>query len=247
MRIAVMSDIHGNLEALSSVIVDIRNRNVDRIICLGDVVGYGSNPNECIRMVEKYCDYCLLGNHEFAIFDDVSVQEFNKYARLSIEWTRNRLNRKSVNFMKSLELIKVEKIFTAVHATPYNPHSWYYISSADDAQFSFNFFSTKFFFIVHTHVPGIIVSEKMNSNISIFQQRSFNYEAKFQDNAKFIINVGSVGQPRDKNPESCYVIFDTDYKEISFLRIPYDIALCQRKMRSVGIPDFQINRIAVGY
>jgi predicted phosphodiesterase len=241
-----MSDIHGNLEALSSVLVDINGRNVDRIICLGDIIGYGSEPNECVWMVEAYCDYCLLGNHEAAIFDRLVAQEFNKHAHFSIDWTRGNLNQKSVNFIEKMELLKVENEFTAVHATPYRPNSWNYISSMDDARFAFNFFNTKFCFIGHSHVPGVIVSEKDELDVSILPPRSFNYGTGFKQNAKFIVNVGSVGQPRDKNPDSCYVIIDTDLREVSFLRIQYDIALCQQKMRTAGLPVFLINRIAEG-
>ena len=247
MRVAIISDIHGNLEALSSVLIDIRDKNVDRIICLGDVIGYGPNPNECINVVETHCEYCLLGNHESAVFDKEIAMEFNKHARFSIEWTRNCLNLKSIDFIKKLEIVKIEEDFTSVHATPYRPGFWSYISSMEEALFSFNFFKTKFCLIGHTHIPGVIVSERRDSNITILPPRSFDYETGFNKDARFIVNVGSVGQSRDKNPKSCYVIIDTDLKKVCFFRVPYDIALYQKKMRIAGMPEFLITRIVDGY
>jgi predicted phosphodiesterase len=246
VKIAVISDIHGNLEALSSVVLDIRSRGVERIVCLGDVVGYGPNPNECIELVESECDYSLVGNHEAAIFDALIIQEFNDYARYAIEWTRDNLNSKSLNFINSLPIMMVDDVFTAVHATPYEPQLWYYIASMDDALFNFNFFKTKFCLIGHTHVPGIIAMGSPESNISILPQKTLCYAKEFSEKARFIVNVGSVGQPRDKNSKACYVIIDTDKKELSFLRISYDVALYQRKMHAIGMPDFLVNRVADG-
>jgi len=246
VRAAVISDIHGNLEALSSVIADIRNKNIDKVICLGDVVGYGPNPNECIEIVRKECDYCIIGNHEAAVFDALISQEFNDLAKSAIEWTRDNLNSKSIEFINSLAMIKEEGDFTSVHSTPYEPHLWYYISSMEDAIFNFNFFKTKFCLIGHTHVPGVIVMEGNRQEISVLQPISFNYEKDFREDAKFIVNVGSVGQPRDKNSRACYAIIDTSRKNISLQRVPYDIAQYQRKMRIAQMPDFLIQRVAEG-
>ena len=245
MRIAVISDIHGNLEALSSVIFDTRSRKVDKIVCLGDVIGYGASPNECVEMVRAECDFCLIGNHEAAVFDNVVLQEFNEYAKIAINWTRENLTSKASDFINSLSMSQIFDCFTAVHSTPYEPHLWYYISSLEDALFNFNFFNTRFCLIGHTHVPGIIAMEE-DGSVSVLQPKTFNYGAAFSERAKFIINVGSVGQPRDKNPKSCYVIIDTNEKELSFLRVSYDIAQYKRKMRIAGMPEFLISRVIDG-
>jgi len=245
VRIAIISDIHGNLEALSSVIFDTRSRNVDKIVCLGDIVGYGANPNECVEMIKTECDFCLIGNHEAAVFDDSISREFNDFAQYAINWTRENLTKKSAIYINSLSMSQIFDNFTAVHSTPYEPHLWYYISSVEDAIFNFNFFRTKFCLIGHTHVPGTIVLEE-NGNISVLQPKTFNYGADFPESAKFIINVGSVGQPRDRNPKACYVIIDTDEKELSFLRVSYDVAQYQKKMRNAGMPEFLIMRVAEG-
>jgi diadenosine tetraphosphatase ApaH/serine/threonine PP2A family protein phosphatase len=116
----------------------------------------------------------------------------------------------------------------------------------EDAIFNFNFFRTKFCFIGHTHVPSIIVMEKPGRQIAVLKPRNFNFSLDFPDTARFIINVGSVGQPRDKNPKACYAVYDDEKKMITFNYIPYDIALFQRKMRAAGMPDFLIQRVADG-
>ena len=246
MRIAVISDIHGNLEALSSVISDIRSRCVDKIICLGDVVGYGVNPNECIEKVQTECEYSIIGNHEAAIFDATVFQEFNDLAKSAIQWTRDNLNSRSIDFINSLAIEKIDGDFSFVHSTPYEPNSWYYISSMEDAVFNFNFFSTKFCLIGHTHVPGVMVMENNSTVVSVLRTTEFNYGRDFSENAKYMINVGSVGQPRDKNPKSCYALIDTDTKNIALHRVSYDIVQCQRKMHAAKMPEFLIQRLAKG-
>lgn len=246
MRVAFISDIHGNLEALASVMLDIRGKRVDKIVCLGDVIGYGVNPNECIAMVEAECAYSIIGNHEAAVFDMLISNDFNDLAKYAIEWTREHLSYKSVNFINSLTMVKEDGEFTSTHSTPYEPHLWYYISSIEDAVFNFNFFNTKFCLIGHTHVSGIIVMDENDTEVTVLQPVSFNYERDFGRDAKFIINVGSVGQPRDRNPKACYVIIDTDRKHISFERVPYDVVSYQKKMRIAGMPEFLIQRVADG-
>jgi len=246
MRIALISDIHGNLEALTAVIADIRNRDVDRIACLGDIVGYGTNPNECVEAIMANCYFCIKGNHDAAILDPQIAKEFNDAARFAIDWTRNTLTQKSKGLMSSFPLSKEEGEFTAVHATPFRPHFWYYITSLDVALLNFNYFKTKFCFVGHTHIPGVIALRPNEPDVSVFAPKSFNYETEFIPSTKFIVNIGSVGQPRDKNPKSSYVILDTQTKEILFKRISYDIAAYQSKMRSAGMPKFLIDRIANG-
>lgn len=246
MKIAIISDIHGNLEALSSVIIDIKSNNIDKVICLGDVVGYGPNPNECIDVVKAECEYCLIGNHEAAVFDTFVAREFNDLAKSAIEWTRENLSDKSVDYIKSLSMTKTDDDLTLAHSTPYEPYLWYYISSIEDAIFNFSFFSTKFCLIGHTHVPGVIAMRETDSSISVLQPMNFNYKKDFNEDTRFIVNVGSVGQPRDKNPKACYVIIDTDEKTVSFQRVPYDIVLYQKKMRIVGMPEFLTQRVAEG-
>jgi len=246
MRIAIISDIHGNIEALSAVMEDIHRKSVDKIVCLGDIVGYGTNPNECVETIMSNCDFCVKGNHDAAIFDQQIAKEFNEHAFFAINWTRNTLTQKSKNLMDSLPMLKENDEFTAVHATPYRPQFWYYITSLEAALLNFNYFKTKFCFVGHTHIPGIIALKPNEPDISVPSLKSFNYGDEFPIGTKFLVNVGSVGQPRDKNPKSSYVIMDTDTEEISFKRVSYDIAKYQNKMRGIGMPIFLVERIASG-
>jgi predicted phosphodiesterase len=245
MRIAVISDIHGNLEALTSTLKDIYNHQIEMIICLGDIVGYGPNPNECIHLVMEHCHHTVMGNHDAAVFNPLMAQDFNDNAKFAIEWANHELTKESRKFLRTLPMQHKELDFTAVHSTPYDPHLWYYISSLEDAKFNFNFFNSKFCFIGHTHIPGIIMLNEKSNEISIIKATDSLDLSKLRDH-RFIINVGSVGQPRDRNPKSCYLIIDTESLDISFPRVEYDIKTYQKKMTEIDMPPFLVSRVEEG-
>ncbi len=243
MRTAIISDIHGNLEALSAVLYDIESLNIDEIVCLGDIIGYGPNPNECISLVSKKCPIILLGNHDAAVLDPLSTQNFNINAKLAIEWTQKQLTDESREVLKKLTMTKVDETKTYVHATPYEPRMWYYISSVEEALFNFQFFNTTFCLVGHTHIPVTIALSRDNK-INVSQDGFLDFSR--DDDRQFLINVGSVGQPRDRNPRASFGILDTDASTFSLRRIDYDINKCQMKMRKHKLPDFLINRLAEG-
>jgi predicted phosphodiesterase len=243
MRLAIISDIHANLEALQACIEDIRQQKVDDIICLGDIVGYGANPNECIQLVRDTCPRILLGNHDAAAIGSLSTEHFNIHAKIAIEWTAENLSAGSRDFLSSLPLKEIEGSETYVHATPYEPNMWYYITSLEEAAFNFQFFDTTFCFIGHTHIPIIIV---LNSNKDVFVHQEFRINALDMPGAQLLINVGSVGQPRDRNPTSCYGILDSEQKAFEYRRIDYDIQKAQAKMRKIKMPEFLITRLNDG-
>jgi predicted phosphodiesterase len=243
MRIAVISDIHANLEALEAVLDDSARQQVDEIICLGDIVGYGANPNECIELVRKNCPLRILGNHDAAAVGLLSTDHFNVHAKIAIDWTVEHLSAAEQAFLRSLPLKKNRADQTLVHATPYDPNMWYYITSLEEAAFNFQFFTTTFCFVGHTHIPIIIVLEN-EKEVYVHQGTSIDWTNMPQ--ARFLINTGSVGQPRDRNPKSCYGILDTDAKTFAFRRIDYDIAKAQQKMRKIKMPDFLITRLKDG-
>lgn len=244
MRIALISDIHSNLEALTEVLKDIEKESIDKIYCLGDIVGYGPNPNECVTLVRDNCEITVMGNHDAAAFSPSMAKEFNKNAKYAIEWTASVLNDESRDFLSSLKLQDKVDDITLVHATPYDPYLWHYISTIEDARFNFNFFKTKFCFIGHTHISGLIMFNTIGNNITIHKPNSFDL-SEYSEN-KFIVNTGSVGQPRDKNPKSSYVIFDKEEELITFKRIPYDIKKYQKKMKEIPMPDFLTSRVEIG-
>jgi predicted phosphodiesterase len=245
MKIAVISDIHANLEALSTVLKDIYTKKVDMIISLGDIVGYGPNPNECIQLIEEHTHQSLMGNHDAAVFNPIMARDFNDNARFAIEWSNKALNKASKKYLRSLPMSFSNEHLTALHSTPYDPHLWYYISSLEDAKFNFNFFHTRVCFIGHTHIPGIILYNESTSEISIIKANA-QLELNNYKDYRFIVNVGSIGQPRDRNSDSCYVVFDTDKMTIDFPRISYDIDTYQNKMRDIEMPEFLVNRVKEG-
>jgi predicted phosphodiesterase len=243
MKIAIISDIHANVEALEAVLSDIKTKQVDEIFCLGDIVGYGANPNECIELVKQSCSTILLGNHDAAAVGLLSTQHFNIHAKIAIEWTTENLTPASNTFLKALPLKEKKYDNTYVHATPYEPNMWYYITSLEEAAFNYQFFETPFCFVGHTHIPIIIVLEN-EKEVYVHQGEMLNW-GKLA-NVRFLVNVGSVGQPRDRNPQSCYGIFDTTEKTFSYIRVSYDISKAQHKMRKIAMPEFLINRLADG-
>jgi len=243
MKTAIISDIHANIEALQAVMADSESRNVDEIVCLGDVVGYGANPNECVSLISKRCPVTILGNHDAAALGNLSTEHFNIHAKVAIEWTAGHISKQSKAFLENLPLAKTAGDRTYVHATPYEPRMWYYITSLEEAAFNFQFFSTPVCFVGHTHIPIIIVLDR-DKELFVHQEEQVRFEA-FPD-ARFLINVGSVGQPRDHNPDACYGILDSNTGIFSLHRVKYEIAKAQAKMKKIKMPDFLVQRLQEG-
>lgn len=243
MRYAFISDIHANLEALEAAIEDIESQNVDEIVCLGDIVGYGANPNECVDLVVKHCPIILLGNHDAAAIEQLSTQHFNIHAKLAIEWTAQALRNDIKDLLAELPLRTTINQMTLVHATPYEPNMWYYITSLEEAAFNFQFFDTQICLVGHTHIPIIIV---LDTSKELYVHQDSSIRAADTDGARLLINVGSIGQPRDRNPKSCYGIFDTETTEFVYRRVAYNIDKTQQKMKKIKMPEFLVSRLEDG-
>lgn len=240
MRIAVISDIHSNLLALEAVIHEIEQLWVDKIICLGDIVGYGPAPNECVNLIRQKAEICLMGNHDWAVLGRENLAYFNTFAREAVLWSQKHISSATEVYLRQLEFEHKEENCTFVHSAPFEPHAWTYVLNKNDAQFQFDFLQTQICFVGHTHVAGIFSkrSEIVNFNI----EESINLE----DDAKYIINVGSVGQPRDFDPRASFGIIDTEDKFFEFRRVIYDIESTQFTMEKVGLPQYLIDRLAYG-
>lgn len=243
MRIAFISDIHANLEALEAVLEDIEQQQIDEIVCLGDIVGYGVNPNECVDLVRKQCPTTLLGNHDAAAVELLSTQHFNIHAKIAIEWTTQNLRKESKHFLTSLPLKATKEQLTLVHATPYEPNMWYYITSLEEAAFNFQFFDTPVCLVGHTHIPIIIV---LDSEKELYVHQNTSIALDSIEGSRLLINVGSVGQPRDRNPKSCYGIFDSEQGLFSYRRVAYNIQKTQAKMKKCKMPEFLLSRLEDG-
>ena len=240
MRIAIISDIHGNYEALNAVMRDIELQNIDEIVCLGDVVGYGASPNECTDLVREKCKHIVAGNHDFAVVGKTDISFFNPYAKQAMFWTRQALTTQNFSYLSNLPLSKYEKKWIYVHATPLKPEAWGYIFSNYEAVNEFSFFTHKICFIGHSHYPVII---EYKDTKSTFLKAEI---LQLEDDKRYIVNVGSVGQPRDGNPKSCYLVFDADNQQVTFQRIDYDIEAAQNRIILAGLPKILSDRLAIG-
>jgi len=225
LRWGIISDIHGNLEALEAVLESIRSAGVDKIICLGDIVGYGADPNRCTDIIRERVEFAVIGNHDHAALGLTSVAYFNQYAREAALWTSRELNQENRDYLLGLAFEVKQDGALFVHSTPENPEEWNYIFSYYEARYHFTKFEEQVCFIGHSHVPV-----------------RFNEEGS----ARRIINVGSVGQPRDHNPKSCYYIYDSETNEGDWVRVEYDIQKAADKIRNAGLPRILADRLFKG-
>lgn len=241
MRLAIISDIHGNLAALEAVIEEIEKQKVDKIICLGDVVGYGPEPVECLQVVREKASVVLMGNHDYACIYRPEMFFFNHFARHAIEWTLKILDEKSLEFINQFPFRHSEADLLFVHANPYRPEGWDYVLSIDDAIYYLSKFEEKICFIGHSHLPQIYVADD-NSKFSLLEQR----ELIFDKNSRYIINVGSVGQPRDGNPAASFGIVDLEKGIYENVRVAYDIEKEIKQFEKAGLPAFLAQRLRTG-
>jgi len=239
MKYGILGDIHANLEALESVVAEMEHQGVGKYVSVGDLVGYGANPRECIDRVRDLNSVVVAGNHDFAAVDKLNIDFFNTYARESALWTRNALRDKDKDYIKSLKLIEYCDTFTVVHSTLYMPELFEYIQTSYDAHLSFEQQTTPLSFLGHSHVP-----------VNFFKRRnvSFNMETevKVEDGVKVMINVGSIGQPRDENPDAVCVVYDSDAKKISITRVRYDVEKAASKIVGAGLPEILAERLKYG-
>jgi len=241
VRVGIFSDVHANLEALEIVLKAIEYENVDKTICVGDLVGYGPDPNQCIEKVMEIADIVVAGNHDYAACGMLSTEYFNEYAKMAIDWTSRVIETKFTYILSNLPLTVIEDEITVVHATPEAPGGWHYILDIADAQRSFRALKNSLCFVGHSHIPVAFVQDQ-DGKISIRNPSELNIKT----DEKYIINVGSVGQPRDGDPRTTYGILDTNKKKFWLKRLPYPVEGVQGKMREENLPPYLINRLSVG-
>ena len=242
MRYAILGDIHSNLAAFTAVLEDLEKRGgFDKIWCLGDVVGYGPEPHECIELLKQFNHLCVAGNHDWAAIGNIDTNDFNEDAALANNWTSNQLIPSDKDYIKSLELIVVEGDFTLVHGSPREP-IWEYLISTNIAQDNLKFFETRICLVGHSHIPLVF---------DIFGDKADLQELGDEvsitgDKHRLILNPGSVGQPRDSDPRASYAIYNSESKAIYHYRVDYDIKATQGKMTELGLPEFLIQRLSNG-
>lgn len=239
--IAFISDIHANLPALQAVLEDIAKQGVKQIFCLGDVVGYGGQPMECVELLRERGIPCLKGNHDAMVAGDegLSLLGTSDTARLAIEWTQSVLSPAQRRWLAELPMTFEHASFQAVHATLHKPQEWDYVLTAADAALHFPHQRLPLCFIGHTHRPAFwVAGEDTGRDITSLEMLNLA--------CKQLINVGSVGQPRDRDERACYLLYRPAQQDVWWRRVAYDIAAAQRAITAAGLPSKFALRLLMG-
>ncbi len=239
MKYAVIADIHGNLDAFQVVLEDARAQKCTHYCCVGDVVGYGGYPKECLDIVRAMNMPCVKGNHDEYCSSEEDLEGFNPHAAEAVIWTRKQLTDDDRKWLRDLKYIRLVASFSMVHATLDQPERWGYVFDKLMAAASFTYQNTGVCFFGHTHVPVAFIRD------SVVRGGTYS-KFKVEAGRKYFVNVGSVGQPRDNNPKAAYVIYDLQEGSIEIRRLDYDIAAAQRKILEVGLPPRLAERLAFG-
>ena len=239
MRFAIFSDTHSNLEALEAVLADACGRKCTHFVCLGDIVGYNANPHECVERIRELDCPTVKGNHDEQASLSLSTSDFNELAERAIQWTRDHLTEEDKQWLRELPLQKKVRDFTIVHATLDTPAQWGYVFNNLDAAASFTYQHTTACFFGHTHVPMVFIRDE-----GVRRERIDHI--RIEPTKKYMINMGSVGQPRDGNWRAAYCIYDIENNLVEQLRVKYDLAAAQKKIIEAGLPRLLAERLALG-
>jgi len=248
MRYGILSDIHGNLEALDAALDALGDLDIDQYICLGDIVGYGADPNGCIARVQGLTHHVIVGNHDHAAIGLTDITYFNAFARRAVLWTSSQLSQANANYLRNLPFVlnaEAPKVVSEddvlfVHATPDCPERWRYILTESEARRQLAHLQQHLCFIGHSHQP-VMFWRAPDQTLQVADE-----EMSVDPHNKAIINVGSVGQPRDRDPRAAFATWDTHAGLIRIHRIAYDIQQAQRKIRDAGLPEILAQRLEYG-
>jgi diadenosine tetraphosphatase ApaH/serine/threonine PP2A family protein phosphatase len=241
MRVAVISDIHANYHALAAVLAAVALERPDELWCLGDTVGYGPEPNHCCAIVAESAALCLAGNHDLAVAGAISVEEFNGDAAAAVRWTRERIDEPSLAFLRSLAPQARRAGVELFHGSPLDP-VWDYVLSEQAARRSFELTAAPLLLVGHSHL-GLVLALEGGEIVGGIAPTD---EPIALGDARFLLNPGSVGQPRGKDPRAAWLLLDLDTATASFRRTPYPVAETQAQMRAGGLPETLAARLALG-
>lgn len=240
-RFAIFADIHANIAALKSVVEDAGKNDITDFICVGDIVGYNASPNECVNVIRELDCFTVRGNHDhYCSTENESLDDFHPIAASVITWTRDQLTEENTKWLKNLPLYAFHNGMTLVHSTLDMPERWGYVFESIEAEAHFCYQNTQLCFHGHTHVP--VVFEKHSNTVMRHEPNNFLISLGH----KYFVNTGSVGQPRDNNPDASYCIYDTKTRTIEFRRVEYDVEDTQRRIREAGLPERLAQRIITG-
>jgi predicted phosphodiesterase len=241
MRYGIISDIHSNLEALQAVFQVLSLEHVDEYLCAGDIVGYGADPQACIDSVKDRVSMAVAGNHDQATVELFPDSYFNPDAQKAVFWTKNNISEESKDFLRSLQLIYQNKDLTLVHGSLCSPGDFKYITDPGVLESTFDLLEGNICFIGHTHTAGIFMQDGAGKRA---YQKTGSLE--IGKGSKYIVNVGSAGQPRDSDPRPSYCIYDTVAKKVSLKRVDYDVQLARKKIIERGLPHSLGDRLLLG-
>ncbi len=241
MRTLILSDIHGNLEAFEAMRAAGAELGVERWIFLGDVVGYGADPQACLSLMRLLGECSIKGNHDAAVAGQENLAYFNEFAREAVQWTKSRLSEEELHYLGSLPLTLDSGDDVYVHAEPSDPGAWSYVNDASDADEALNATTARRCFVGHTHCAFACCRDGARSEMV-----ATGGVVQMQSDRQYLINVGSVGQPRDGDPRACGVVLDENRDLFEFLRIEYDIAAAQSKIEAAGLPSVLAERLQYG-
>jgi diadenosine tetraphosphatase ApaH/serine/threonine PP2A family protein phosphatase len=239
MRYLLISDIHGNFEALEASLEAAERLEPYQLMCLGDMVGYGADPVPCIDTIGDKANLILAGNHDLAVAGVIPFDDFNPIARHAIEWTQRVLTPEDRELLSNLPLQYVDGDYCFTHASPIDPMRFGYIRALEDVAEVFNYIGQKFCFVGHTHLPVLVRMSEKSGKMEVVRENKVFVE----DHHRYFVNVGSLGQPRDNNPDACMVLLDEDEQSVEFLRVPYNITASQEKILSEGLPSYLAERL----
>jgi len=244
MRYLIFSDIHSNIESFNKLLLMKESKTIDKYLFLGDLVGYGADPNETISLFRSMKNaFSIRGNHDKVIASLESSSLFNPVAAFSAEWSKVQLSDNNREFLKNLKKgpLIIDHFLTICHGSTFDED--YYVFSVFEAIESMKFMKTSIGFFGHTHFP--VIYYQRNNKVNAIPLVS-NKKIKLDPNTKYLINPGSIGQPRDKNPQASFIIYDSDKREITFSRYEYNIKKAQKKIRAAGLPELLASRLESG-
>lgn len=247
-RFALFSDVHGNLEALEAVLGDIARHDVDHVVCLGDVVGYGPDPSACVEMVYDACDAVVIGNHEHAVLADSAMARFSPAARLGVEHARAAMGPEHLRLIRAWPTRLTLDGLACTHGSFFHDHNEY-VTDRPTAARSFRGATFEFAAFGHTHIPSLFsapIGRDVPQDFVRAAQLAGGPTVALPACHRHMINPGSVGQPRDRNPDAAWALLDTTARTVRVRRVAYDAAVVSRKIRMAGLPDRLGERLLVG-
>jgi diadenosine tetraphosphatase ApaH/serine/threonine PP2A family protein phosphatase len=248
MRLAIFSDIHSNLPALEAVLADVRDAGVEESWCLGDVVGYGAQPDACAELVREHCAVCLVGNHDLAALEQLDISTFSPAASAAVKWTRENMSRSTAEFLAGLEPADEEREVALYHASPRDP-VWEYVLWPDQAAECIRVQARRVSFIGHSHVALFFALADAGRHGEPLDARGAQAGAGTSleiSRGRWLINPGSVGQPRDGDPRAAWLELDTDSWRATFHRVEYDIDRAADAIVATDLPEHLARRLYVG-